>query len=118
MKFPKFLSPDGSSYESKEIHGIEMSEYKLSFIEKNFLVTEADLRKMSEAEAKTLYYKASWILRSLRSRAFESVPPLYLAEEFFGVSSYDDFIAMPPEEFLGKNGLYEKVNRKAKDIEW
>ena len=118
MQFPKFKEPTGSPKEYVEILGTKISKYRLGFLEANFGITEAKLRKMSEDEAKTWLYKARWIMSTLWSRIFESDPPLLVAEEEFGLNSFDEFIAMPPSKFLGKDGLYEKVEKRLKEMDY
>ena len=118
MQFPNFKESTGSPQEYVEILGMKISKYRLDFLEANFGVTEEKLKKMPNDEAKTWLYKAKWIMSTLWSRVFESIPPLVIAEEEFGLDSFDEFISMPPAKFLGKNGLYEKVEKRLKEIDY
>ena len=118
MKFPKFKNPEGSSKKLIDIHGMKVSEYRLSFIEKNFGITAEQLSKMDSEESKSWIVKALWITSFLWSRSFETTPDILVAEDHFGIDSYDKFINLTPEEFLGKGGLYDKVYSWIKDNEY
>ena len=118
MKFPKFEQPEGSSSNMTKIHGINVSDYRLSFIEKNFGITKQQLLDMDRLEARSWIIKTTWITSFLWSRTFETTPDILIAEEHFGIDSFDKFIKLTPEEFLGKGGLLEKVYGWIKDNEY
>ena len=118
MKFPKFKDPKGSSGKITKIHGINVSDYRLDFIEKNFGITKQQLIDMDRLEARTWIIKTVWITSFLWSRTFETTPDILIAEDHFGIDSFEKFINLTPEEFLGEGGLMEKVYAWSKDNEY
>lgn len=118
MRFPKFKEFDRKSWEPVRVYGIKVSPYCLGFLETNFDISPEKLKSMDEMTAKSWINKAGWIIELLWSRIYETTPSILIAEEEFGINSYEQFINLTPEEFLGEDGLLQNVNTWIRDNEY